>query len=199
MANHVAAVVLAAGESRRMGVSKLLLPWGETTVLGQTLTHLQESKVDEILLVSGHQAEKVAAIAQAFEVEVVHNEAYAEGEMLSSLQVGVGHLSADADAVLVILADQPLVRPEVIDRLLAAYEAGKGELIAPTYEGRRGNPVLIGRPYFAELLALPWGQAPRELLRRHPAALHLLPVESAAILQDLDRPEQYQRHRPAQP
>lgn len=182
-----------------MGVSKLLLPWGETTVLGQTLTHLQESKVDEILLVSGHQAEKVAAIAQAFEVEVVHNEAYAEGEMLSSLQVGVDHLSADVDAALVILADQPLVRPEVIDRLLAAYEAGKGELIAPTYEGTRGNPVLIGRPYFAELLALPWGQAPRELLRRHPAALYLLPVESSTILQDLDRPEQYQHHRPAQP
>lgn len=198
MVKRVTAIVLAAGESRRMGVSKLLLPWGQMTVLGQTLHHLQQSKVDAILLVSGHQAEKVTAIAEASQVEVVHNEAYAEGEMLSSLQAGVRHLSEDVDAVLVALADQPLVPPEIIDRLLAAYEAGKGELIAPTYEGTRGNPVLIGRPHFAELLALPWGEAPRALLRRHRADLHLVPVETSTILQDLDRPEQYWRYRPEQ-
>lgn len=197
MAKRVTAIVLAAGESRRMGVPKLLLPWGETTVLGQTLHHLHESKVDHILLVSGHQAEKVKEIAEARQIEVVHNEAYAEGEMLSSLQVGVRHLADDADAALVILADQPLVSPEIIDRLLAAYEAGKGELIAPTYEGARGNPVLIGRPFFTELLALPWGRAPRTLLRRHQEALYLVPVQSPAVLQDLDRPEQYRQHRPA--
>ena len=117
--------------------------------------------------------------------------------MLSSLQVGLCHLPPHTDAVLVVLADQPLVGPEIIDRLLDAYDGGRSELIAPTYNDIRGNPVLIGRPYFRELLALPWGDAPRTLLRRHQAVLLRVPVPSAAILQDLDRPEEYERHRPS--
>lgn len=180
-----------------MGVPKLLLPWGETTVLGHTLHQLRQSQVDACLLISGHQAQEITAVAAAHRVPVVHNPAYAEGEMLSSLQVGLCHLPAGTDAVLVILADQPLVGPEIVNRLLVAYEAGHGDLIAPTFQGIRGNPVLIGRPYFAELLALPWGHAPRTLLRRHLDRLYLVPVESVAILQDLDRPEDYERYRPS--
>lgn len=179
-----------------MGVPKLLLPWGDTTVLGHTLHQLQQSAVDDTLLVSGHRAEEIATIAETHRVEVVHNPAYAEGEMLSSLQVGLRHLPEETAAVLVVLADQPLIGPQTINRLLAAYAEGQGDLIAPTYQGIRGNPVLIGRPYFDELLALPQGDAPRTLLRRHRNHLHLVPVESEAILQDLDRPEDYERYRP---
>lgn len=196
MATRVTAVVLAAGESQRMGVPKLLLPWGETTVLGQTLAHVRQSKVDDCILVSGHQAQEVAAIAAICQVDVVYNPAYAEGEMLSSLQVGLCHLPPDTAAILVVLGDQPLVGPAIMNSLLAAYEAGQGHLIAPTYRGVRGNPVLIGRPYFAELLALPHGDAPRTLLRRHQDELHLVPVDSAVILQDIDRPADYEQHRP---
>ena len=72
-----------------------------------------------------------------------------------------------------------------------------GALVAPSYDGQRGNPVLIGRAHFEELLSLPPGAAPRALLKRHPADLHLEPVDDPAVLRDLDRPEQYQRWRPA--
>jgi molybdenum cofactor cytidylyltransferase len=114
--------------------------------------------------------------------------------MLSSLQTAVRHLPSYIDAVLVTLVDQPLVEPETIDHLLAAYWQGHGELIAPSFAGRRGNPVLIGRPHFDELLRLPVGKAPRDLLRRH--EVYLVPAQSAAVLDDIDTMDDYRRlHR----
>ncbi|MFW5940953.1 MAG: nucleotidyltransferase family protein [Chloroflexota bacterium] len=194
----VTAVVLAAGESRRMGkgTSKQLLPWGDTTVLGQTLQQVRQSQIDDVLVVTGHQAHKVAAVARAHGARVVHNPEYARGEMLSSLQKAVSTLPPECDAVLVILADQPMVPSQTYDTIVAAYHRGGATLVAPTFEGRRGNPVLIARALFQELLELPYGEAPRTLLRRHPEQLQLVEVESDAVLRDLDRPEQYERQRP---
>ncbi len=191
---RVTAIVLAAGQSRRMGRSKQLLPWGETTMLGQTLRNLKESAVHDILVVTGADAAQVAAVAQAENVPTLHNERYAGGEMLLSLQTAVAQLPSNRSAVLVMLADQPLVTSAVIDQLLHAYARGQGAIIAPQYGSRRGNPVLIGRPHFAELLALPPDAAPRDLLRRHPVAL--VPVPTDAILQDIDNLDDYHRHQP---
>jgi molybdenum cofactor cytidylyltransferase len=193
---RVTAVVLAAGESARMGQSKQLLPWGDTTILGQVLTNLQASAVNEIVVVSGYEQQRVARVAAEAGVKAVYNPDYEAGEMLSSLQVAVSQLPLNREAVLVMLADQPMVGPEIINRLLEEYWQGGGELIAPTYQGHRGNPVLIGRRYFAELLALPRGEAPRTLLRAHDGAVSLVPVDSPGILHDLDTPGQYERWRP---
>lgn len=193
---RVTAVVLAAGEGSRMGQTKQTLPWGTTTVLGQTLHNLKNSWVHQVLTVSGHAADSVEIIARSAGVETVFNPNYAAGEMLSSLQTAVSHLPEHISAVLVMLADQPMVQPETINHLLAAYWQGRGELIAPTFHNQRGNPVIIGRSYFAELLALPSGSAPRDLLRRHADALYCLPVETDTILRDLDTPTQYEEWRP---
>jgi molybdenum cofactor cytidylyltransferase len=191
---RITAVILAAGEGKRMGgVTKQLLPWGQTTVLGQTIANAQASSLHEILVVTGHEAATITAVAQAARVPTLHNPHYATGEMLSSLQTAVAQLPAHTQAILVMLADQPLVGPEIIDQLLTAYWRGAGDLIAPTFKGQRGNPVLIGRAYFEELLALPPGAAPRDLLRHHRDRLHLLPIPSDAILLDLDRPEEYEQ------
>jgi molybdenum cofactor cytidylyltransferase len=95
-----------------------------------------------------------------------------------------------------MLADQPMVGPEIINCLLEEYWQGGADLIAPTYQGHRGNPVLIGRRYFTELLALPRGEAPRTLLQTNAQALKVVPVESPGILQDMDTPGQYERWRP---
>ncbi|HEX6384622.1 MAG TPA: selenium cofactor biosynthesis protein YqeC [Anaerolineae bacterium] len=195
---RVTAVVLAAGESRRMGKqTKQLLPWGETTVLGQTLHNLKQTMIHDILVVSGHEAKAVEAIATAENVDAIRNTQYASGEMLSSLQTAIRHLPPNRAAVLVVLADQPMVEPETMERLLEAYWQGQGELIAPIHDGRRGNPVLIGRAYFDELLALPPGAAPRDVLKKHRDELCLVSVESDSVLRDLDRPEEYERWRPS--
>jgi molybdenum cofactor cytidylyltransferase len=192
---RVTAVILAAGESQRMGQPKQLLPWGESSVLSQTIRNAKAATLHDILVVSGHEAAKIEAIAAAEGVPTIHNPQYAIGEMLSSLQTAVSHLIPSA-AILVLLADQPMLTPETIDQLLAAYWRGESELIAPVYQGQRGNPVLIGRRYFAELLALPAGDAPRTLLQRHTAELLLVPVETETVVQDLDTWEAYERLRP---
>lgn len=191
---RVTAVILAAGQSTRMGANKLLLPWGTETVLGQTVQNALASDVSAVLVVTGHEAEAITAVAQAAGVNTLYNSAVAQGgEMITSLQVALRQLPEVVTAVLVILGDQPMVLPETLNRLLHAYYQGAADLIAPVYQGQRGNPVLIGRAHFAELLALPPTAAPRDVLHRHTHALHLVEVDTPTILQDLDSPEDYQR------
>ncbi|MCL4262631.1 MAG: putative selenium-dependent hydroxylase accessory protein YqeC [Anaerolineae bacterium] len=196
----VTAVILAAGEGRRMGQPKQLLPWGTRTVLGETLYQISQSLVHEIIVVTGHAAEAIGAEVGHFHgwptPRLIHNPDYQKGEMLSSLQRAVWGLDVGVTAVLVILADQPMVESPIYDQLLAAFWQGKGELIVPTFNGQRGNPVLIGRRYFAELLRLPAESAPRALLQAHPDALYLLPVDTDSVICDLDTPEEYERLRP---
>lgn len=194
---RITAVILAAGLGSRMGgATKQLLPWGETTVLGQTVRQAQQSEVTDVLVVSGHEAAKIEAVAAAAGAATVYNADYAMGEMVSSLQTAVRHLPPTCAAILVLLADQPMVQPQTINQILAPFAQGKSDLIAPVYQGKRGNPVLIGRRYFAELLTLPPTAAPRALLQRHAHRLHLEEVATDTILRDLDRPEDYAREKP---
>lgn len=192
---QVTAVVLAAGEARRMGQNKLALPWGERTVLEQTLATLQTAGLAEILVVTGHEPAHAAAIAAKMGAERVHNPHFQRG-MLSSAQTGVRALPAACAAALIMLGDQPMVAPGTVARLLQAWREHDVGLVAPLHDDRRGNPVLIDRRHFAELLALPPGAAPRDLLRRHDDDLMLVPVDDPAIHRDLDRPEDYTRWRP---
>jgi molybdenum cofactor cytidylyltransferase len=194
---RVTAVVLAAGEGKRMGdKTKQLLPWGETTVLGQTLRNVLGSAVHDVIVVTGHEAEAVEAVTITEGARTIHNPDYAVGEMLSSLQVAVKDLDDGVAAVLVVLADQPMVETETLDKIQGAFWQGWGDLIAPVFDGKRGNPVLIGRRYFEELLALPVGAAPRDLVKRHLDELYLIEVGSDSILRDLDTVEAYERWRP---
>jgi molybdenum cofactor cytidylyltransferase len=192
----VVAAVLAAGESRRMGCPKPLLAWGETTVLGRTLQNLLASRIDEVLVVTGLEAEAVTREAANFSVKAIYNPDYASAEMLSSLQVAVRALPPGCKGVLVVLADQPLIPTAVFDQVIAAFDYNEQRIVAPVFEGQRGHPVLFGRRFFSDLLALPPGSAPRDLLRAHPDAVYLIPVESDSILLDLDWPAEYERYRP---
>lgn len=192
----ITAIILAAGQGRRFGQTKQLMPWGETTILGATIAQVKQSQVNEILVVTGHDAAAITTIASAHHIPTVHNPHYEAGELLSSLKTGVQTLAETVLAALVILADQPFIPPAVINQLIASFKAGDGQLIAPTYQGQRGNPVLIGQTLFAELLALPPSTAPRILLQRHPDKLALVAVNSEAILLDVDSVEEYERLRP---
>lgn len=192
----ITAIILAAGQGRRFGQTKQLMPWGETTILGATITQVKQSQVDEILVVTGHDTAAITTIASAYHIPTVHNPNYKTGELLSSLKTGVQTLANTVTAVIVILADQPFIPPAVIDQLIASFQSGTSHLIAPVYQGQRGNPVLIGRTFFAELLALPPEAAPRTLLQRHPDQLALVAVDTEAILLDIDSVEEYERLRP---
>lgn len=192
----ITALVLAAGQGRRFGKTKQIMAWGETTILGQTISQLKQSDVDEIIVITGYDAAAVTVIASTYHVSTLHNPAYATGEILSSLKVGVQGLQAEVAAALIVLADQPLIPSSVINQLITVFKSGAGHLIAPVYQGQRGNPVLIGRSFFAELLTLPPDAAPRLLLQRHPDQIVLVEVGTEAILLDIDSEEAYERLRP---
>lgn len=193
---RVAAVVLAAGLSSRMGQSKALLPWGENqTVIEHILGQLQQIDLEHILVVTGHLAEQVKAKATAMGIAVVHNPHYATGEMLSSLKAGLLEQGETTAAVLVVLADQPRLQHNIVRQLVQAFEDGKGEIVAPRYRGERGHPMLISRRYWDEILALSAGGAPRDVIQKHRDQLYFVDVETDSVLSDIDTPEDYERER----
>lgn len=196
MGGPVIAAVLAAGESRRMGAPKPLLAWGKRTMLGETLHNLCGSTVGEVIVVTGAEADAVAQIAARYGTRTLFNPDYAAGEMISSLQIALRALPAGCLGILVVLADQPLIPTELFDQVLAAFQQDEGRIVVPVYRGQRGHPVLFGRRFFADLLALPPSGAPRDILRAHPEAVYYLPVESDTIVLDMDRPGEYERYRP---
>lgn len=192
---RVAAVVLAAGTSSRMGgQSKPLLPWGNQTVIEAIVNRLLPWHFAEIVVVTGHQRRNVARVLNHLPVQTVPNPNYAQGEMLSSLQAGLRALPDSISACLVVLGDQPMLDGRVIGRVLAAYAQGQGEIVQPAYRGERGHPVLFARRFWRDLLDLPTG-APRDVIRRYPDQVAAVEVETDSILRDIDTPEQYRRER----
>jgi molybdenum cofactor cytidylyltransferase len=191
---RAAAVVLAAGLSSRMGQSKALLPWDRRTVIEAIVNRLMALRLSEIVVVTGHQGDEVAQVLAQYPVRIVHNPAYAEGEMLSSLQAGLKALPESISACLVVMGDQPALDGRIAGQILQVYAEGCGASVVPEYRGVRGHPVLIDRQFWPDLLALETG-APRDVLRRYPERVVRLDVDNDSILRDMDTPEQYRRER----
>jgi molybdenum cofactor cytidylyltransferase len=137
----------------------------------------------------------VTAIANRAGVATAVNPAYATGEMLSSLKAGLAALPAHVSAVLVVLGDQPSLQARVIHQVLTAYAEGQGEIVAPSYQMRRGHPILIDRRYWPEIMALPPEGAPRDVIERHQDRIAYVNVSSDAVLRDVDTPEAYRQER----
>lgn len=194
MNEPVGAVILAAGLSSRMGQPKPLLPWknGET-LLSQVIKTAQRAGTVPLVVVTGHAAEQVTVIAQIHGAHTAHNTDYTKSELLSSLKVGLRALPDTCPAALVMLADQPLIEVETLQTLVTVWQAERPAAVAPTYRGQRGHPVLFSRELWQELLVLPDGSAPREVLVRHRDRVRLVPVETASVVTDLDTPEDYER------
>ncbi len=192
---RIGAVVLAGGLSSRMGQLKVLLPWDERPIINVILDRLRHARMDEIMVVTGHNAEKVRAAIAKEGVRYTHNADYKEGDMLSSLQAGIRALPPGIAACLVVLGDQPQLDIRVISDVVAAYAEGKGTIIAPSFQRRRGHPILIDRMYWPELLDLPQGAAPRDVINAHSDAIAYVNVDNDSILRDIDTPDDYQRER----
>lgn len=191
------AIVLAAGESRRMGTPKMMLPWQNGTVLGSVIEVLLRSPVDEVVVVLGHRAELVAQALARFasdpRVRFVLNERY-QGGMLTSIQCGVRALGRGD--VLVALGDQPLITPDVVAALMSVCQGG---IAIPVYNGRRGHPLAIDSSLVPPLLELPAEAGLRGLLQAYPERISTVEVASQGVLIDLDTPADYLQHRPAPP
>jgi molybdenum cofactor cytidylyltransferase len=194
----ITAIVLAAGQSKRMGQPKMLLPWGETTVLGQVIETVQRAGVDVILIVTGGARNEVGKIVTHYAVGSTQNADYTKGEMLSSLQAGLRVLRANpsAEAALICLGDQPQVQEGSVRAVVSRFiETGAG-LVVPSYQMRRGHPWLVARPLWEEILQMESPQSPRDFLNRHASEIEYVNVDNASILADLDTFEDYLKSRP---
>lgn len=192
----IAAVILAAGRSQRMGQPKMTLPWGDTTVIGRVCEVLLGAGVaQQVVVTGGAHAEVVEALAN-IPVQVVFNGLFAQQEMLTSFQVGLRQLDEDIQAALVCLGDQPQIERRLVVRLMEEYEQSGAGLIVPSYQMRRGHPWLLDRSYWQEVLVLEPAYSLRDFLNQHQSEIHYLAVDSRSVLLDLDTPEDYQKMRP---
>lgn len=189
MSSSVAAIVPAAGLSRRMGSCKQLLELGGKTALARCLETLLAGGVREIVLVVGVKGELVAAEAGRFPVKLVVNDDPA-GDMASSVRAGRAALSTAASAVIVSLCDYPLVLPATVASLKKNHAEEPGRIVIPSYGGRKGHPLLLPRKILEELqgeLTL------RDLVRSDPGRVGFVEVDDPGILYDMDTAEDYQR------
>ncbi|MBI1801250.1 MAG: nucleotidyltransferase family protein, partial [Chloroflexi bacterium] len=169
MTDLFAALVLAAGESRRMGEPKQLLPWSGRTIIEQIVATLGQSPVDEIVVVLGHRAdevrERVEQVSLPRPARAVFNARYRDG-MLTSIHAGIAALAADTRAAFVVLCDQPQLKATTLAKLRAAFEASGKGIIVPSHNSRRGHPLLIDlRKYRAEVLAIDGAPGLQTILR----------------------------------
>lgn len=186
---------MAAGGSIRMGEAKQLLRLGETTVLGQTLENVRRAEVDEIVLVLGSSAEAIRQqlpISTIDGLKVVVNQAYERG-MASSLREGLSALDPHIGAALIVLADQPFIRPETLDRIVDGHRRSHAQIVIPSYKGFRGNPVLLDRSVFPEVMALDGDMGCRAIFGSHLEGIVKVEVEDVGILLDIDNKDDYER------
>ena len=187
----IGAIVLAAGRSRRMGTQKLLLPFGDRPLIARVVDEVLSSPVDRTLVVTGPDGDAIRmALAERPVTSVINPDP--EGEMLGSVRSGLRALPAGCDAVLVLPGDLPGLDAEVVARLVEARkQTGRG-LVMPVWNGRRGHPLLISTDYRDEILNQYEGVGLRGLLSAHPGAVAEVSVDSPALFEDMDVPDDYQ-------
>ncbi len=191
---RIAAIVLAAGRSQRMGRAKQLLPWAETTLLGEVVNRLRAAPVADIVVVTGAEREAVEASLADMQqadarIRCVFNPDFAAGEMARSLQTGLRALPANRQAALVALADQPRVEPATVEAVLQRWRETQAPVVAPTHAGRRGHPLLFDRSVWPVLMALPLHANPRAVVEQ--VAVEKVEVDTNSIFFDVDSPEDY--------
>ena len=193
-APRIAAVVLAAGTSSRMqGANKLLQPVAGKPMVRHAVEAALASPAAPVIVVTGHEAVKVEAALSGLQVETVRNADFAKGQA-SSLKAGIAALPGDVDGAVILLGDMPLVSSGTIGRLIAAFNPGEGRAICvPVHQGRRGNPVLWAKRFFAEIAKLEGDEGAHRLIAAHAEEVSEVEVESDAIFRDFDTPESLER------
>jgi molybdenum cofactor cytidylyltransferase len=187
---RIAAVVLAAGRSTRMrGPNKLLAEIARRPLVRIVAEEALASRADPVIVVAGHQRAEVEKALAGLRVRIVHNPDFAEG-LGTSLRAGIAAVPADSDAAIVCLGDMPRVDATLMNRLIAAFDPDRGALaVVPTFEGKRGNPVLWSRRFFPDLMAIEGDVGARHLIGRYSEAVAEVPVDGKAALIDVDTPE----------
>jgi molybdenum cofactor cytidylyltransferase len=192
MKKNIYGLVLAAGLSQRMGTPKQLLPFGQKTILQTVVDVLLTLPLAGVIVVLGHEAERVRASLADRSVTYCVNDNYREG-MFSSVLCGLNHMPESADAFLMVLGDQPHIEARVGRAVIDAYQGGDVGIVIPTWGGKRGHPALVDlKRYRSEIMSLSGDAGLKPVMRGHEHDTRMLDVDDSGILRDLDTPEDYQ-------
>jgi molybdenum cofactor cytidylyltransferase len=180
-----------------MGQNKLLMPFGDKSLIEHAVDTLKASDVDEIVIVLGHEADQVRSRLERRRVNFVHNPDYREG-LSTSVRTGMSAVAKGADAIMIYLADQPLIQPDEISRLIQAFaeakRAGKS-IVVPFFENRRGNPVILDASYRAMVLDIVGDMGCRRIIRRYPEQVFAVQMQTDHVVRDVDTLEDFLRVR----
>src|SRR4030095_3514202 len=188
----ISAILLAAGESRRMGEFKQLLHFGSKTFVEQCVDILTETKVGEIIVVTGHRDADLRRVVGDCHVKYAYNPDYSLG-MATSIKCGVQAVNVGSQAFLIALVDQPQITAEVIGRIIQEYERMPPKIVVPTNDGTKGHPILLDASLKDEILRLDPEEGLRQLVHRHSDSITKVDVSSRTVLEDCDFPEDYRR------
>ena len=194
----IAAVVLSAGESSRMGSPKALLPISGVPFIEEIVRALKGTKIDRIIVVLGHHAEEIQKMIARLPVTFVVNRDYAKGQ-LSSLIVAIRSLAAEkttekVDGVLVHLVDHPFISPALVDHMIDRFYETKKLIVIPRCGGRRGHPVIFSSRLFPELLSAPLEKGAKIVVHAHRDETLEIETDFAGVTIDIDTPEEYRQH-----
>ena len=189
----ISAVLLAAGESRRMGKLKQLLPLGESSFVEHCADRLIASRVDEVIVVTGHREREIRRALANRSVTFAHNATYQSG-MTSSIQCGLRAANPNAEAIIIALVDQPRIRSETINQLVDAFQTVPSPaIVIPSYQGRNGHPILLNAVVKDEVLALRHDESLRQVVAGHASQVDHVEVSDSAVVEDFDLPQDYER------
>jgi molybdenum cofactor cytidylyltransferase len=189
----IAGIVLAAGLSRRMGQSKVLMKVGRRAIIRYVVESVLAGGVDAVWVVTGPDVEPIEAALAGLEVQLVVNPAPEEGQA-GSVRTGIAALPASVEAVLIALGDQPLMPPPIIPALLAARRTSPKLIVAPRYRDGQGNPVVFKREIFPELLRLTGDQGARPIIQKEPTRVEWVELD-LPMPPDVDTPDDYEKIR----
>lgn len=190
----LAAVILSAGESSRMGRAKALLPIGEGSFIERIVAAVGKTRIDKIVVVLGHNAAELEKQIRRLPVTIVVNKNYARGQ-LSSLIAALDCLEKEnLDGILLHLVDHPFIDAALVERMIERFYDSRKLIVVPTYRGRRGHPVIFSRALFDELRRAPLDQGAKTVVRAHAADTLEVETDEEGITFDIDTPEDYRRH-----
>jgi molybdenum cofactor cytidylyltransferase len=179
-----------------MGRTKQLLPWGNSTIIEQVVSNTLESKVDEVIVVLGYQADSIAPRIADKPVKVVLNRDYHQG-ISSSIRCGLDFISEDSDGVMIVLGDQPLIGKETINKLVEEFAKSRHGIAAPVYRRRIGHPVIFAARYKPELSRLAGDVGAKKIIESHPDDILEVEASSESIFIDIDNERDYRSQNKA--
>lgn len=186
------AVIVAAGRSRRMGAFKPLLPLGDEVILERTIQNFREAGVNRITVVTGFRGDEIKKKLKNMQVEFVHNSAFAETDMLTSICLGIKNRKKDTKGILITPGDAPLIRSFTIAHVISCMEQGKGEIIVPVYRGKQGHPPVLSQTMAEQLLRYTGERGLGGFLDANRECCYKTQVPDPWICEDVDTPQQYE-------